>query len=904
MKHAAFLAIFAASQFAAAQQVPYETNANRKPKVVTHGDVFIKDGRILTATHGTIEKGSILIKGGKIVAIGNIQAPAGVPVIDATGKVVSPGIVDAHVHRGLDTTNEGSDAIVGEVRVLDVVNPDSKAIWQAVASGETTALLLHGSANPVGGQSLVVKLKFGKSAREMPIPDAPRMIKFALGENVTRSGQQTSARFPHTRMGVEATYRRGFTQAQEYIKKWDEYEAKKKTDPKTVPPQRDLRLETLSDILKRKIWVQCHSYRADEILMLVRLSQEFGFKVGAMQHALESYKVAPELAKAGVGVSIFADEWAGKLELYDCIPYAASILSKAGTNVSVNTDGVSGTTAINIDAAKTMRYGGLTEQQALDLITINPAKELGIDKRTGSIEVGKDGDVVVWDGHPLSVYSRVNTTIIEGEVFFTRRDAFGVDADSTTKNKLDTFKYMKDQPAIPASKVYAIVGGTIHPVSGPVIKNGTVIVENGVIKAVGAKVTIPKTAVVVIAKGMNVYPGLIDAGTTLGLTEFGQVGQATDARELGNNQPDLISLTAVQAQSEHLPTTRNQGVLTALTSGRGGTISCQASVMNLAGSTSELLGLKKKAGLSINWPGGGGFSFDGDVDYDEGDHDISADDTDDMGSSGAQRTRGAGGSGGAGGQRTRPGGGASRTAAPAAGAGQFGAPDDSGGGADEITTYFDKAIKYGKSHEAIDLGLEAMQPYVKGELPVFIHVTSRSGIRAVVDFLKKYKIKGVIMGGNDAWREAKLLAENKVPVILTAAGKSTLSANTVSNDWDPYDAPYAAPILLKRAGVKFCFQSDGYSDCMNLPQRAAESCAYGLNPEDLLKSMTQSAAEILGVSDKIGSLAPGKLGNIVISDGDLFELTSNVRYIFVNGQPVEIKSKFTRLRDQYLKRVE
>ena len=183
MKHAAFLAIFAASQFAAAQQVPYETNANRKPKVVTHGDVFIKDGRILTATHGTIEKGSILIKGGKIVAIGNIQAPAGVPVIDATGKVVSPGIVDAHVHRGLDTTNEGSDAIVGEVRVLDVVNPDSKAIWQAVASGETTALLLHGSANPVGGQSLVVKLKFGKSAREMPIPDAPG---FSTGQNPWR----------------------------------------------------------------------------------------------------------------------------------------------------------------------------------------------------------------------------------------------------------------------------------------------------------------------------------------------------------------------------------------------------------------------------------------------------------------------------------------------------------------------------------------------------------------------------------------------------------------------------------------------------------------------------------------------------------------------------------------------
>ncbi len=888
MKYSALLAVFIAAQAALAQSLPTETNADRKPKLQTHGDVFIKDARILTATHGTIEKGSILIQGGKIIAIGNLKAPPGITVIDATGKVVSPGIVDAHVHRGIDTTNEGSDAIVGEVRILDVLNPDNKTIWQAVASGETSALLLHGSADPVGGQSLVVKLKYGKSAREMPIKDAPRMIKFALGENVTRTGQQNSTRFPKTRMGVEAVYRRGFTQAREYIKKWDDYESKHSVDPKAVAPQRDLRLETLADILKRKIWVQCHSYRADEILMLVRLSQEFGFKIGAMQHALESYKVAPELAKAGIGVSIFADEWAGKLELYDCIPYAASILSKAGVNVSINTDGVSGTTAINIDAAKTMRFGGLNEQQALDLITINPARELGIAHRTGSIDVGKDGDVVIWDGHPLSVYSRVNTTIIEGEVFFQRRDAFKVNPTSTTKNKLDAFKYVKDQTLPASSKVYAVVGATIYPVSGPVIKTGTVIVENGLIKAVGAKVAIPAHAVVIDAHGMNVYPGLIDAGTTLGLTEFGQVGQATDARELGNNQPDLVALTAVQAQSEHLPTTRNQGILTALTEGRGGTVSCQASVLNLAGWTPELMGIKRKAGLSLNWPGGAAFSFDGvDVDWDEGDHDVSAD-TDDMGGD-PQRNR-------SGAQRTRPGGaGTATTGAQAA--------VDDGGATDEIKVYFDKAIKYGKSHEETDLSLEAMQPYVKGQLPIFVHVTGRAAIRSVVAFAKKYKVKVVIVGGNEAWKEAKLLADNNIPVVLTAAGKSTLSANTVSSDWDPYDSPYVAPVLLKRAGVKFCFQSDGFAEAMNLPQRAAESCAYGLTKEDLLRSMTLSAAEVLGVSDKVGSLAPGKLGNLVISDGDPFELSSNIRYIFVNGQPVEMKSKFTRLRDQYLQRL-
>jgi imidazolonepropionase-like amidohydrolase len=893
VKYAALLAVFVAAQAAMAQKTYVETNADRKPKLVTHGDVFIKNARILTATHGTIEKGSILVKGGKIIAIGkDLKAPAGIAIIDATGKVVSPGIVDAHIHRGIDSTNEGSDAITGECRILDVLNPDSKTIWQAVASGETTGLVLHGSANPVGGQSLVVKLKFGHSASELPVSDAPRMIKFALGENVTRSGQQNSSRFPHTRMGVEAVYRRGFTQAKEYMKKWEAYEKKKATDPKAVAPQRDLRLETLSDILKRKIWVQCHSYRADEILMLVRLSQEFGFKIGAMQHALESYKIAPELAKAGVGVSIFEDEWAGKLELYDAIPYAAAILHKGGVNVSINTDGVSGTTAINIDAAKAMRYGGLSEQEALDLITINPARELGVDHRTGSIDVGKDADLVVWDGHPLSVYSHVETTIIEGEVYFQRRDAFGVDAKSTFKTKLDSFKYLANEPVPAASKVYAIVGATIHPVSGPVIKNGTVLIADGLIKAVGTKVVIPKNAVTVDAHGLGVYPGFIDAGSSLGLIEFGQVGQASDERELGTNQPDLVAATAVQAQSEHFPTARNQGVLTALTSPRGGSISGQASVVNTFGWTSELMAIKRKAGLSVNWPGGGGFNFDGDEDDDDGDGAGTATerweranraDTNDMGGD-PQRGR----QGGGGGQRAR----STTPSTP----GSDNAPD--------IDLMFDKAIKYGKQHDDVDLEMEALQPYLKGELPVFVHAGNSGSIKDIVTFSKKYKLKVVIEGVEDAWREAKLLADNKIPVVLTAPGKSTLTANTTSQDWDPYDTPYATAALLKQAGVKFCFQSDGYSDSMQLPWRVAETCAYGLSPDDALKALTQSAAEILGVSDKIGTLSPGKLGNIVISDGDPLDLTSNIRYVFVNGQPVEMKSKFTRLRDQYLKRVQ
>lgn len=844
--------------------LPYETNARRKPKIKTGGNVFISNARILTATHGVIEKGNILVQNGKIVAIGNVKAPPGVTVIDATGKVVTPGIVDAHVHRGIDSTNEGTDAIVAEVRVMDVLNPDSRTLWSAVASGETSGLILHGSANPVGGQSLVAKFKYGCPVDDLPIKDAPRMIKFALGENVTRDGTETSSRFPHTRMGVEAVYRRAFTEAREYAKKWDAYELAKNTDPNAKAPRRDLRLETLSDILKRKIWVQCHSYRADEILMLVRLSQEFGFKIGAMQHALEAYKIAPEMAKAGVGVSMFADEWAAKLELYDCIPYAASILEKAGVNVSINTDGVSGTTAINIDAAKTMRHGGLTEQQALDLITINPARELGIDQHVGSLEVGKDGDIAVWSGDPMSVYSRVEMTFIDGEQFFQRRDMFHVDGNSTIKTKLEPFTYIAHEPVPPAAKVYAIVGGAVHTVSGPTIPHGMVVLSNGKILAVGSKVDIPAHAVVVDARGMQVYPGFIDAGTSLGLNEFGEVGQATDETELGSYEPDLVALTAVHADSAHFPVCRVEGITTALTEPNGGPLPGQASVLRMAGWTNEQMGLKPKAALIVNWPvAGGGFG-------DFGLNDIKDDDeiTEDMLRGGTQR-RGGGGD-----------------ATPS-----------------ELTAYFDKAVAYGKKHDAADLGLEAMQPYLQSKLPVLVKVRTRASIRAAVDFAKKYKLRMVLVGAPDAWKEARLLAMNNIPVILNPAGKSTLSANTTSNDWDPYDTPYATPEMLKRAGVKFAFQSNDYATVKNLPQRVAESCAYGLSPDAALRALTLSAAEILGVDDQVGSITPGKLGNIVISDGDALELNSNIRYVFIDGKPIELTSKFTELRDKFMKRV-
>lgn len=882
MKRFIPLTILALAMTAAiAQEFPTETEISRKPTLITKGDVFIKNGRLLTVTKGIIEKSNILIRNGKIVAIGpNVTAPAGVPVLDASGKVVMPGIVDAHMHRGIDVTNEGSDSIVAELRMVDALNPTAKAIWTALASGETTGMILHGSANCVGAESIVAKLKYGHHADEMPFHDAPRMVKFALGENVTRSGSATSSRFPHTRMGVEAVYRRAFDEAKNYMSQWDAYAKAKKSNPKAVAPRKDLRLETLSDILKRKVWVQCHSYREDEILMMVRLSQEYGFKIGAMQHALESYKIAPELAKAGVGVSIFADSWSFKIEGYDAIPYAATILTKAGVNVSINTDGLGGTTALNIDAAKSMRFGGLNENQVIRMLTINPAKELGVDKYVGSLEVGKDGDIAIWDGHPLSVYSRCAYTIVDGEVLFQRRDALGVDKGSTTKNVLSPARYVQTTPVPPRAKTYAIVGGTIHPISGPVIPKGTVVVSDGKILAVGRSVAIPRGAVRVNATGMQVYPGFIDAGTNIGLKEIDPIGQTNDDSELGDIQPDLKAITAVQVQSEHIPVTRMTGITTVLTSPSGGTVSGQSAIINLAGWTPEQMAIVPKAGLWINFPGSQGFPQISEDQLCCGDEvlkgvvigNVHADDDDYLG--GAAQRRG----------------------------------PDSNGNLDPIRDLFNKAIKYQKDRAAnpatpINPQLAATIPYATGKAPVMLRVRTASSIKAAVEFAKEMHLKVILMGAADAWKVTKLLADSKIPVVLEPAGKCELFANAPVSDWDPYDAPYATAALLKRAGVKFCFQSNDNAMSFDLPFRVAESCAYGLSQDDALRAITLSAAEILGIDKITGSIDKGKMGNLVITDGDPFEMTTNVRYVFINGKPVALESKFTRLRDQYAQRL-
>jgi imidazolonepropionase-like amidohydrolase len=393
--------------------------AQMSPKPVPQ-DTVIKGGTILTVTHGTIQNGSIYIHDGKIAEVGQtVHAPANAVVIDATGKYVMPGIIDAHSHSALDSdVNEATSPVTPHMKMIDAFDYTDKAIYHSLAGGVTTSLLLHGSANMIGGEAVVIKHKFGLDRDDLLFPDAPRSIKFASGENPKRvyGGRN---QLPSTRMGNFAVQRAALQEAKEYLRDWDAYDAKvKKGDKDAKPPKKDLKLEELADVLRGKVFVQIHCYRADELLNEIAIAKEFGYNLRAFHHGLEVYKVAQKVADAKVGLATFADWWGYKHEAWDAIPWNAVMSMRKGVVVAIKSDSNDFARRLNQEAGKTIRYGGATEEEALKMITLNPAWIIGVDNRVGSIDVGKDADITIWNGHPLSSYGRVEKVLIDGSVFF------------------------------------------------------------------------------------------------------------------------------------------------------------------------------------------------------------------------------------------------------------------------------------------------------------------------------------------------------------------------------------------------------------------------------------------------------------------------------------------------------
>ena len=402
------------------------------------GSFAIVNARVYTVSGETIDGGTVLVRDGKIRAVGrDVAVPAGVETIDAAGGSLIPGIVDAHSHTAAEGgVNEGSLAVTSMVGIEDVLDPDDVAIYRALAGGVTSANILHGSANPIGGQNAIIKMRWGADAAGLELAGAPPGIKFALGENPKRSNFRRPGmpeRYPQTRMGVMDVIREALTEARAYQEEWDAYRAGS-GGKGALPPRRDLELEALAEVLSGERQVHAHCYRADEILQLLRLAEEFSFRVATLQHVLEGYKVADEIAAHGAGASTFSDWWGYKVEAYDAIPYNAALMAERGVVVSINSDSDEEMRHLNQEAAKAMKWGGLDEVAALKLVTLNPAIQLGIADRVGSIEVGKDADLVLYDGPPLAVESVVSKTFVDGDLYFDR------EADRRRQETIDAIK--------------------------------------------------------------------------------------------------------------------------------------------------------------------------------------------------------------------------------------------------------------------------------------------------------------------------------------------------------------------------------------------------------------------------------------------------------------------------------
>ena len=847
--------------------------------------VAIRNGTILTATRGTINSGTVLIRDGKIAAVGtNVSVPSGADVYDATGKFVSPGLIDAHSHIANDAINEGTVSVSSMTGMEDVLDPTDVNIYRDLAGGTTTANILHGSANAIGGKTVVIKLRYGKRrANDLVFQGALPGIKFALGENVTRKRGQAAAnpeRFPTTRQGVEYVIRDAFTRAKAYRKEWQDYEGKKKSGQDALAPRRDLQLDALVEVLDGKRLVHAHSYRADEILMLIRLADEMGFKITTFQHVLEGYKVAKEIAAHNAGASTFSDWWGYKMEAADAIPHNASLMTHKGVVVSINSDDAEQARRLNMEAAKAVRYGDVTDDQAFAMVTINPAKQLKIENRVGSIEVGKDADIVIWNHHPLSTAAIVERSYIDGIAYYDRekdlqritdiqREKSGrstTDSSpaatngtqsaangSQTANGSTNGSQSPARPAPAADRfdvkgnaegpTWAITNARIVTVSGPVIPKGSIVIKGNRIEAVGANVAVPAGAKPVDVQGATVIPGMIDASTDIGLNEPG-VRNYDDVSEILPFDQMLRTRVAYKADSIAIPVTRSEGITTIGVRPDGGTISGEIPVMNLDGWTWEEAILRPSAGLAFNYPGAAG-------------------------------GRGGGGGGRGGGVQPQ--------------------------GPDPIKTFnqlLERARAYAKqpATRQVDWTLEPFLPVLDRRQALYVVANTEQTMRDAIALADRQNVRIVLQAGADAQKIAPLLKQRDVPVILS----SILSLPPREDEFHAY--PYQTPGVLAKAGVTFAFSSGGFQFSRDVPFQAGRAVAWGLSHDDAIKALTLDAARILGVDGQVGSIDAGKVANLVVLTGDPLEVRSQIRHVIVAGRDVPLDNSQVELFKKYMAR--
>jgi len=904
---------------------PVELDSDREPPFRTGGDVLIRGATIMTASHGTLEDHDLLVRDGRIDSIGRgLVAPDGVHVVEAEGMTLIPGIIDCHAHAAIrGGINEWTRVVTPEVTIEDEVNPDDVSIYRALAGGVTAARLLHGSANAIGGRHEIIKMRWGKTAPEMVFEGAPRGVKFALGENPKQSNYGGGSRFPKTRMGVEAVLRRSFEAATEYRDAWALYEARVAAGEEPAPPRRDLRLEALTGILDGEIGVHSHCYQSDEMLMLMRVAEDFGFRVATLQHVLEGYKIAAEIAAHGAGGSTFVDWWGYKFEAFDATPYCAALMTEGGVLSSVNSDSDEHLRRLYLEAAKTVKYGGVSEEEALRMVTLNPAIQLGIDDRVGSIEEGKDADFALFSRHPFDVRTRCLMTFVDGELYFARsegryegwavaleeRVAEGRAADEPASDSedaqdptarevpsgavdaLDLPRHATrapSTPARPAPEAVALVGGIVHTMresDGELVVHdpGVVLMEGGRITDVYAGDDAPPTRFrVVDVTGRHVWPGLIDAGSSLGLGEISSVPGSMDSREIGGEQPDLRASGGWHAASEHLPVARVNGITTALVVPSGGRITGQSSLMALEGWTASEAVVADAVSLHVRAPRTSREDDDAwwyEVTADGGDHEC-------MGGPAAHaiappappakkddeklRKR-----------RTKNWKGLADTLADAR----------------EYARVAGEAASRGVPGPEYDPRLAALAPYALGQAPIVFEADWADAIADALDFAAEHGLKAVIGGGREAWKVADRLVLQDVPVIVGPVLSMPMTRD------DLYDACYTNAALLQRLGVRFCFRSNSSTAARNLPYNAGMAVAYGLAEDDAMYALTAGAADVLGIADEAGTLTAGKRADVIVSDDSPLQVLASFQHIFIGGRDVGLESRHTRLYERYRARL-
>jgi imidazolonepropionase-like amidohydrolase len=864
------------SASAHAQDVQLQTEARPAPT----GSLVIQNlDEVWTATGEVLRNVSIAVRDGRIVGIGaTVPTVPGAQVIDGRGYTAMPGIVDEHSHIAMGAgSNEGTAPIVPEVRVIDALSATDFGIYQALSGGVTTAQILHGSSNPIGGQSAIIKTRWGMDdALKLLIEGAPRTVKFALGENVTRKNSSGPAvRFPASRAGVEAVYDQAFTAAQEYRAAWAEY----RRNPRgtRVAPRRDLRLEALVDIMEGRIRVHAHSYRSDEILMLMRVAERYGFRIDAFTHVLEGYRVADEMARHGAGASTFSDWWMYKLEAFDATPYNTAIMHSKGVLTSLNSDIPWLQASLLYEMQKSVKYGGVPHEDALRMVTINPARQLRIEHLVGSLESGKQADIVLLNGHPFNTFTRVEKTIVDGIVYYDRTDeelrrgepvrrianAPAVEPAAAQRPADPELPLVTEVPIVPvaqkltdpvdASPVVAIVGATVHPVSRASINDGVVLIRNGSIAAVGtaAEVQVPADARRVDASGRHVYPGMIDPLTHVGLIDIESIGSARDDREVGGFNPHVRALFGINPYSEGIFVGRANGVTTVLTAPATGIVRGTGSVVALKGDTPEQMAIDARTALVVNFP--------------------------------------------------RPSGDA------------WAEPRLEGDDVVKLMDLFRRGQLYAAQPSALRdptapwevnitpsdrVLLEALVPAVTGRMPtIFIAQTERE-LKTLFMFLDTFpQVRAVIGGGGQAFHVAEELARRNIPVIVGSTFEPTASRD------DPVTAAWRNAEILRSNGVKVAFTTsfspEGASELRNLPYAAAKAVAYGMPRDDAYRALTLGAAEILGLDAQLGSLDAGKRADLIITNGDPLQILAHVERMWIGGEEVPLVSKHTQLYEQF-----